>query len=910
MKSLKTYFHPPEKKDGTTTPKSAAGRVGSTTVPATPAYTGSGAATPVFSGSRPASRPASLYPTGDFRNSTMDDINEIKADVMANWLHQQQMELMWTSGGISEGVVLKKGRDAYSACPTELSSNRGDFYDAVAKLNVKVCLTVHVAMVVRTTDEMQVAMTVNTRVIKLVLRRDDLPYVPLPDGLRLQILPSIAHLPMCQKHHFAAFIKDLSLLIVWDDEPRHLLERAQEIEVQLMKMIWRDDAEMSEKSEKPFGVSVTELPYDGSESGVGREEQIVQPRRVVLIQATLCALTICLLFAAIGSGWRQIAMEIDVDENFVRLAFAVAVPFQMWLALFFMQSVVGCLAQVLGPISQINQNSKFYSGIAPPRIQRQTLPHVTIQCPVYKEGLFSVIEPTVKSLKAAISTYEMQGGTANIFVNDDGMQLISEEDAQARRDFYDEHNIGWVARPKHNPKPLDGEKAFVRAGKFKKASNMNYALAVSARVEDKLTGIQRPSTWSQEDERDSYYSCLQQVIAEDEGRTWAEGNVRVGDYILLIDSDTRVPTDCFLDAVSEMEQSPQVAIIQFTSGVMNVTNSFFEKGITYFTNLIYTAITFAVSCGDVAPFVGHNAILRWSAVQDIAYDDDGTEKYWSESTVSEDFDMALRLQSSGYILRLASYCGDGFKEGVSLTVYDELARWEKYAYGCNELIFHPLRQWIFKGPFTPLFKRFIGSGMPIASKFTIMAYIGTYYAIGSAWILTLLNYFIIGWFNGHLDHYYIDSFKIFFAIIIVFTALGNIALAVLRYRIEAKTLPAALVENFKWIPLLVIFLGGVSLHVSQALLSHMFSIDMSWGATSKEADNTTFFEEIPKLLKKFKFMFLFCLVTIAGIVCLATIAPPFWKINFFTAIFPLAMSVFTHMMLPIALNPNLMLFTW
>ncbi len=69
--------------------------------------------------------------------------------------------------------------------------------------------------------------------------------------------------------------------------------------------------------------------------------------------------------------------------------------------------------------------------------------------PVYKEGLDAVLKPTVISLKAAISTYEMQGGTANIFVNEDGMQLISEEEAQKRRDFYDEHNIGWVARPGH-----------------------------------------------------------------------------------------------------------------------------------------------------------------------------------------------------------------------------------------------------------------------------------------------------------------------------------------------------------------------------------------------------------------------------------------------------------------------------
>ena len=89
----------------------------------------------------------------------------------------------------------------------------------------------------------------------------------------------------------------------------------------------------------------------------------------------------------------------------------------------------------------------------------------------------------------------------------------------------------------------------------------------------------------------------------------------------------------------------------------------------FFTNLIYTAIKFAVANGDIAPFVGHNAVLRWSAIQETGYrDEDGYEKYWSESTVSEDFDMALRLQTNGHVIRLAAYAGDGYKEGVSLTV--------------------------------------------------------------------------------------------------------------------------------------------------------------------------------------------------------------------------------------------------
>jgi hypothetical protein len=562
----------------------------------------------------------------------------------------------------------------------------------------------------------------------------------------------------------------------------------------------------------------------------------------------------------------------------------------------------------------MNENTKSYSGLPPRRLNRDDgpLPHVTIQCPVYKEGLHSVIAPTVHSIKAAISTYEMQGGTANIMINDDGMQLISDEDALARQEFYEEHNIGWVARPKHNPKPSEGETPFHRRGKFKKASNMNYALWVTQRTEDKLAGLARPLDWSEEDEEAKYKEALLQVIGEDEGRTWADGNVRMGDYILLIDSDTRVPTDCLLDAVSEMEQSPQVAIMQYSSGVMNVTNSFFERGITFFTDLIYTQIRYAVANGDVSPFVGHNAVLRWSAVQEIGYDcpDDGREKYWSEATVSEDFDMALRLQTYGYIVRLAAYTGNGFKEGVSLTVYDELARWEKYAYGCNELLFHPLIHWPRRGPFTPLFRKFVGSNMPLPSKITIMAYIGTYYALGSAWMLTLMNYFVSGWFNGHVDKYYIDSFKVLFSIIIVFTGLGNLSLALLRYRIEERTLLRALWENLKWIPLLSCFLGGVSLHVSQALLSHMFSIDMTWGATSKEAEDITFFEEIFKVIKNFKWTFLFCFGLTAMMIVMVFVVPHFWKIHMFIAVFPLTTIICNHFFLPIILNPNLMLFTW
>ena len=80
--------------------------------------------------------------------------------------------------------------------------------------------------------------------------------------------------------------------------------------------------------------------------------------------------------------------------------------------------------------------------------------------------------------------------------------------------------------------------------------------------------------------------------------------------------------------------------------VMQVAHDYFENGITHFTRRINKCISMACANGEVAPFVGHNAFLRWSAVQDAAFIDPGAnnkKKIWSEANVSEDFDMALRL---------------------------------------------------------------------------------------------------------------------------------------------------------------------------------------------------------------------------------------------------------------------------
>lgn len=63
----------------------------------------------------------------------------------------------------------------------------------------------------------------------------------------------------------------------------------------------------------------------------------------------------------------------------------------------------------------------------------------------------------------------------------------------------------------------------------------------------------------------------------------------------------------------------------------------------------------------------------------------------------------------------------------------------------SELVFHPFKTWIRRGPITPLFRKFLWSNIPLHSKISISAYIFSYWAISCAWFLTVLNYFLKGW---------------------------------------------------------------------------------------------------------------------------------------------------------------------
>ncbi|CAG7848461.1 SubName: Full=Uncharacterized protein {ECO:0000313/EMBL:CCA73139.1} [Serendipita indica DSM 11827] len=821
---------------------------------------------------------------------------------------------------------------------------------------------------------------------------------------RIQILDSIADLPTADKEQSAAFIRDERVLICWSDNLDGIIPTCKEFEDKLISLVWKirtaqlqgGDAMSSATSITGYNnyadshhtlepiiinnqgtiekVDPRKLRNEPtSEFADGMDEKRAKTRSSFFgwrtekdggeVEADRPAKRPTRLLAPIYNGLgaalalvltldvvRKLLIEFWLDGGTMRFALIAITPLLFCVSLFFYLFVIGVVTQSIGPVAQFHQNSKYYSAVKPapnPAVDRK-LPHITIQMPVYKESLTETIAPSCESLKKAMQTYARQGGTSCIMICDDGMQLIEPAEAAERKQYYADHGIGWIARPRHSSNP-DG---FKRAGRFKKASNMNYALKISLKLEEHLArflsderavanarmqaqlakaaereqGITNGhSAWADEEEEGeesleelALRAAMDEVYAESGNRfqPWGAGGkaLRVGELILIVDSDTIVPEDCLRDAAREMAESPELGVIQHESDVMQVSHNYFENGIAHFTRRINKAISFAAANGEVAAFVGHNAFLRWSAIQDVAFIDpaDGERKIWSEANVSEDFDMALRLQLGGYTVRWASYSEGGFKEGVSLTADDELNRWEKYAFGCSELIFNPLIKWFTRGPISGQLHRFVWSNAPVHYKISMMAYMFSYYGIAASFTLSLFNYLLIGW-QLPISSMYLQSFQIWVSIVFIFPLCGNIAHTLLEYRIGHKGLLAALWENIIWIPFFFVFFGGLSIHLSKAILAHLFSYNITWGATKKEVERSNFFLEVPKILVRFRVALVVCFITVGGMVVLALpFVPLDWKIpyNNWSVIIPLAISAISHFLYPIVLNPYLMVFSY
>ncbi|KAI6126971.1 hypothetical protein F5141DRAFT_1186238 [Pisolithus sp. B1] len=564
-----------------------------------------------------------------------------------------------------------------------------------------------------------------------------------------------------------------------------------DFEDKLIKLIWRAQAAFSAP---PSEVEATAEPSDEDPIPVTEKELANLNNKPPAPTAG------CEWFR-----WRSTREDRDIEKVSQKARpMRLIVPLYSGLGRYFDGSGISMLLQeslldgpvqfFSGPVAQYHENSRFYSAVRPEPNKEvdHGLPHITIEMPVYKESweqttLLSLVlktfgAPSVFSVKKAVQSYARHGATSTIFIHVDGLQLIPENGRSERR-----------------------------TGRFKKASNMNYGLDLTLEEAEERGVLQVFDKEEPLEERALRMAC-DEVFEESNGKwkPWASNgkSIRIGEIILLVDSDTIVPEDCLWDAARELTESPEVAIIQHKSDIMQ----------GHIPSLLQVA-------GSTVPA-------------------DGKKKIWSESNVSEDVGMALRLQLKGYIIRWATYSDGGFKKGVSLTVDDELNRRPKYSYGCSELTFNPLISWWCLGPVNKQLRTFVWSDASVHYKFTMMSY-----GIAAAAALSSANHFLLG-FDIQVDGYYLHSFELFLAILAVFPGLGNFGYILLEYRLWRRSLLDVFIETVTWVPLFFLFFSGLSVHLTVALLAHMFSYNITWSATKKEVERSNFVIEVPRIRPK------------------------------------------------------------
>lgn len=691
------------------------------------------------------------------------------------------------------------------------------------------------------------------------------------------------------------FVKELEGAIIWNDDASKLVEYAGKWDQHISTLVYSEKKKLADYS--VFGTEKTSLQnYPQLRSDDADPEKAIEDeeRSTQLMWPFTTALTFVIMGLLVGVVLKSVVVEIIESQSYIHAAYVLYIPFVCILTAFFLSMIAAGILQVLGPITQLHSNSKFYSYNRPKTtIARKDLPHVTIHCPVYKEDLWEVVDLTVQSCRAAVATYEAQGGTANIFISDDGAQLRSEEEQKIRAEYYMVNSISWSARRPH------GTDGYERRGLFKKASNLNHGANLANEIEAEYQSIKTADGILEE-----YETARETVLARRNHVDWCGGDLSMGSIVLIIDSDTRVPVDCLLEAVIEFRDSPDLGIIQHTAQPLIVSGDFFELGMGHFLRMVFFGIRYNVAGGDLCPFLGHNAFLRWNAVAEVSPSEgDNDTRYWSEEHVSEDFELALRLQTAGYATRLAVYDDKEWFEGVSITVYDEISRWTKYAWGCSELMFNPFKLWFKKGPFTSTIALFLRSKrVPLAAKFSSLFYMWTYWIIGLTWIYCIVNYLIYGWFAGAVDKAYVDQFGILIAVCVIFGLHDLIVLPFAIYRLGEVRLWQGITTSLKhfWLP--IIFFQGVSMHIGRALVFHLIGIKLTWGSTAKTAVNRTLVQEVPLIWRKYRAIFIFCFVLAAAMVVLRFALSPLYRIDAFIAVVPLAWTLGFHILNPFLLN--------
>lgn len=524
-----------------------------------------------------------------------------------------------------------------------------------------------------------------------------------------------------------------------------------------------------------------------------------------------------------------IFLVVQMKKNFSNIYFLVNFLSVLFFFMVFFFSihyklynvVIGVYKLFLKP-KKFLSNNKYYSGIEIPDLLliHKRFPNITIQVPIYKENLENTIVPTLLSAKKQAERYTKETNAfCNIVVCDDGLNIIQEEEKEKRMLFYKEHNIGFIARPH----PSKHE----RKGRFKKASNLNFAMNFSKII----MGLQETPLLKQ-----AFTNAL-------ELGALYNGNVIFEKYIFLIDSDTRFPefslkkNGCLKRLLKDaMHDGENVLFSQCFTGPYMSTNSLSEKCIYNYTCNIYNGILIGTSLHCMAPFVGHNALINHDLLEDIAEENptNGFKYYWSENKISEDFDCMIRGCKKGYIGRYVASSGI-FLEGISFDYLTEYFKLSKFACGAAELTFNPMSSWFVKneGIFSKNMKDFIWcEEIEWYNKLNIVSYIVNFFSIAQSHFALLYNLFFFESLVQILP-FYLTPVNLMFENLFIWCLLTTFFNILYSKKINFNFY-IVLKQQLREICFTSCLYGSLSVKFSIMYFIHLFHLNISFGATQKD----------------------------------------------------------------------------
>lgn len=624
----------------------------------------------------------------------------------------------------------------------------------------------------------------------------------------------------------------------------------------------------------------------------------------------------CILITTIVGVKTYITITYIMNGFYLLIIGIVTIPILILFLLFPVVFTVSNIALLFVPNSYWKTDSMYYIHDLND-IPVESLPFLTIQIPVYDEDFKKVLRHTLRDCVIARNHYIEMGGKCNIIVNDDGIfkflndrlnNLDSNTEVNNRVKYYKKYNINFTARKYQD-----------RVGKFKKASNMNYCnniLTQSSPLRS-TNRLKSPVTINMEDfEFPSHFSIqynngistpshkpdiFRDITVDKAKRHMYYGDISIGDYILLVDSDTKIPWSILPSIVRVFEKDPTIGYTQhFTVPLESSYQNFFSRMISFYTvNLYHVIFRVCTRNGDISPLIGHNITLRKSALEKISGDNDGN--FWNENRVSEDFDLCLKMYQNGY--KGIYVCDEqrSFGEGVSLSYKDEMVKYSKFAYGASEILFNPVKDWCCKGMLTKSFKEFMkASNVPFSSKVGIIGYLMTYFSISSAVFFTP----IVAVLSCFVAHWELIMFDPLYAYIFLFCIYG-ILNPIVNYKLKRqfpiiKGHEPSVCTEFYCGVFFCIFYCSVSFPLFLGVIAQLFNINISWGSTVKSLSDKSCFKTFLSVfvLEKLQFVFSLCILAFTILFRL------YFNLSVIMLIPLLSLSV-GHFIVPFVLNPSL-----